>query len=349
MSLYRSNLGIKYQLRLDPRLWLWSLKILTQCTAAAARRNTEVKFRLLRYALDQLNQVVAETGIAYEELSHGILYYFRSASGLAAAADHAAILRDLGLPLELLDRDAVMALEPVLARAPEIAGALYSPTCQSGNCNLFATSLADWAMAHLGITIELSATIRRIVAERGKVVRVETDKGEITADAYVLAAGAESVLLGESAGLRLPIYPVKGFSATLPILDPARIPGRSVVDEDKLIAITPMGDRLRVAASAVFGGFDAGHRPSDFASIEALVADLFGDAVDSASARYWSGFRPMTPTSGPILGRSPLANLFLNVGHGHVGWSMCCGAAALVADVIADRRPAISEQGLTLA
>ena len=300
-SLYRSDLGIKYQIRLDPRLWLWSLKFLTQCTSAAARRNTAVKFRLLRYSLDTLNRIVADTGIRYDGLSGGILYYFRTEAGIREGASHAALLREMGLPIEVLDRAGLVKVEPMMARVPNLAGGLYSPTCQTGDSNLFAVNLAAWARDNLGLRIDLGRKLTRIVAEGGRVAKVESDRGDIIADAYVLAAGAESVFLGESAGLKLPIYPVKGYSATLPVRDPARIPGRAIVDEDKLIAITPMGDRLRATASAVFGGFDRSHRPEDFATIRALVGDLFGDAVRLGRGAILDRI----PADDPALGADP--------------------------------------------
>jgi D-amino-acid dehydrogenase len=230
---------------------------------------------------------------------------------------------------------------------PDAVGALYSPTCQTGSSALFATRLAAWAEERLGLKVDLGRTVTRIVTDRRRVRHLDTNRGTVEADAFVLAAGAEAGRLGEAAGLRLPIYPVKGYSVTLPIQDPGRIPRRSIVDEDRLIAITPMGERLRASASAVFGGFDRSHRPEDFAGIRALLGELFGDAVDWGGAVYWAGFRPMTPPSVPILGASPLANLFLNVGHGHVGWSMAAGSARVVADIVAGRATEIGLDGLT--
>jgi D-amino-acid dehydrogenase len=348
-SLYRSDLGIKYRLRLDPRLWVWSLQFLGQCTRAAAYRNTLVKLRLISYSKECLNELVAGTGIDYDGRSHGILYYFRSREGLAAADQHMSILRDQGLTLERVDRGRMLELEPVMARAPEVAGGIYSPDCQTGDSHKFSNNLAEWCVAHKGATLFYDAPIRRLIVEGDRVVKAQTDRGEVTADAFVLAAGAESVFLAEAIGIRLPIYPIKGFSITAPLAHPEHGPRMGLVDEDRLVAMSPFGGRLRAASSAVFGGFDYAHRPEDFRTILELTRALCGDALDHGRAVYWTGLRPMTPSSVPILGPSRYRNLLLNVGHGHVGWSMACGSGRFVSDLLAGRSPEIDTGGLLAA
>jgi D-amino-acid dehydrogenase len=345
-SLYRSDLGIKYKLRLDPRLWVWSLRFLTQCTHAAAHRNTLVKLRLIVHSKDCLNELVAATGIDYDGRRHGILYYFRSREGLAAADRHMQILRDQGLTLERVERDRMLELEPVMARAPEVSGGIYSPDCQTGNSHKFSNNLADWCAANKGTTLYYDAPIRRLVVEGDRVVKAQTDRGDVVADAFVLAAGAESVFLAQDIGIRLPIYPVKGFSITAPLSRPEDGPSMGLVDADRLVAMSSFGDQLRAASSAVFGGFDYGHRPEDFRTILELTRALYGDAVDYDRAVFWTGLRPMTPRSVPILGPTRYRNLHLNVGHGHVGWSMACGSGELVADLIAGRPSSIETTGL---
>jgi D-amino-acid dehydrogenase len=259
------------------------------------------------------------------------------------------ILRDQGLTLERVERDRMLELEPVMARAPEVAGGIYSPDCQTGNSHKFANNLADWCAANRGTTPYYDAPIRRLVVEGDRVVTAQTDRGEVAADAFVLAAGAESVLLAQEVGIRLPIYPVKGFSITAPLLRPQDGPRMGLVDEDRLVAMSSFGDQLRAASSAVFGGFDYGHRPEDFRTILELTRSLYGDAVDHDRAVFWTGLRPMTPSSVPILGPTRYRNLHLNVGHGHVGWSMACGSGELVADLIAGRAPRIETRGLLAA
>lgn len=348
-SLYKPDLGIEYQLRLDPRLWLWSLRFLAQCTSAAARRNTLVKLRLLSYSLDRLNEVVADTGIDYDGVSRGILYYFRTRDGLAATDHHMNILRDAGIALETVGRERMVELEPVLARAPEVAGAIYSPNCQTGDSHKFANNLAAWCAGNKGATLLYDTPVRALAADGNRITAAQTDGEDIAADAFVLAAGSESVFLADPIGIRLPIYPVKGFSITAPLDPPDAGPRMGLVDEDKLVAMSPFGGRLRATSSAIFGGFDYGHRPRDFRTILETTRTLFGDAVDHANAIHWTGLRPMTPSSVPILGPTRFRNLFLNVGHGHVGWSMCCGSGRFVADTLAGRRPEIEPTGLVAA
>ncbi len=340
-SLYRSDLGIRYKLRLDPALWLWSLRFLTQCTHAAAHRNTLKKLALLRYSKERVNAIAEETGIAYDGRKAGILYYFRSAEGLAAAGRHMSILSDHGLRLEVVDRDRLAEIEPALAGRTEVAGGIWSPDCQTGDSHLFCNRLAAWNAEHRGVELRYGTRIERLTVEGGRVARALTDRGEIAADAFVLATGAESVFLARMIGIRLPIYPVKGFSITAPIRDPKRGLRMGLVDEDRLVAMSRFGDRLRAASSAVFDGYGTTHRKEDFRTILETVRALFGDAVDYDAAICWAGLRPMTPTSVPIIGESAFPNLYLNVGHGHVGWSMCAGSAQLLADLVAGRAPDI--------
>jgi len=348
-SLFNKDLGIQYKLRLDPRLWLWSLSFLTQCTSAAAHRNTLKKLALLNYSKDCLNAITAETGIAYDGRSHGILYYFRSAEGLAAAGRHMSILSDNGIRLEVLDRDRMIEVEPVMARQTDVAGAIYSPDCQTGDSHLFCNRLVEWNVANRGLETRFDTKIERLLADGGRIVGVWTDRGRIDADAFVLAMGAEAVFAGQGVGGRLPIYRVKGFPITAPFLDPSAGLSMGLVDEDRLVAMSRFGDRLRAASSAVFTGFDYSHRPQDFRTILATVRALYGDAVDYDKAVYWAGHRPMTPSSVPILGPSEYPNLWLNVGHGHVGWSMCAGSARVVADMVAGRVPEIPVEPYRLA
>jgi D-amino-acid dehydrogenase len=243
----------------------------------------------------------------------------------------------------------MLELEPVMANAPDVAGALYSPNCQTGDSHKFANGLADWCVANKGATLRYGTTIRRLIVSDGRITKAQTDKGDIAADAFVLAAGAESVFLADAIGINLPIYPVKGFSITAPLNDPARGPHMGLVDEDKLVAMSPFGNRLRAASSAVFDGYGTTHRPQDIASILETVRHLYCNAGDTENAIYWAGLRPMTPTSVPIMGPSRYPNLFLNVGHGHVGWSMSCGSGRFVADWVGGRPTAIDGDGYLAA
>ena len=345
-SLYKPDLGIKYNIRLDPRLWLWSLKFLAQCTHAAAYRNTLRKLRLTIYSRQCLNRVVGETGIDYDGRSHGIVFYFRSREGLKATEQHMSILRDHGLELETVDVDRIRELEPATVNLPDIAGGIYSPSCQTGDSHKFSNRLVEWSVKHKRLNWMCSTKILSLQSDHDRIGKAVIDKGDIDADLFVLAAGSESVYLAESVGLRLPIYPVKGFSITAPLLEPETGPNGGLVDEDRLIGMSTLGNRIRAASSAIFNGFDYSHKPEDFRSIIETTRKLFPDAIDYDAAIHWTGLRPMTPSSFPIIGRSSYKNLYLNVGHGHVGWSMSCGSAAILRDLIAGRTPEIDVNGL---
>ena len=346
-SLWRPDMGIQYKLRLDPRLWRWSLRFLFQCTPAAAHRNTLLKLRISSYSQEMLNRLLAATGIKHHGRRAGVLYFFRSAESLAAGARHMQILRDQGVELETLDREQIFALDPGLKATGEIiAGGLYSPRCQTGDCHKFSIELARWCAENRSVELRWNTTIQRIEAEGDRVTGVITDKGPVTADAYVLAAGSESALLGEQIGLRLPIYPVKGYSITAPIRDPEAAPRIGLVDEDRLVAMSRLGDRLRVASSAIFTGYDTSLPPRDFDIIFRTARELFPAGADYEKAERWAGLRSMTPSSVPIFGRARYRNFFLNVGHGHVGWTMSCGSAKFVADCLAGRSPEIDGEGL---
>lgn len=346
-SLYRRDLGIRFRLRLDPALWDWSWRFLLQCTRRRARANTGLKLRLALYSRACLQRVVDDTGIDFDGRSRGVVYAFRDERSLAQGWRHMELLRDQGLPLELVDRAGLRSLDPGLDAACEVlVGAVYSPLDQTGDSCKFARRLATWCADRYGIRLAWGTTVTGLRVDGDRVAGVDTDRGPVDADACVLAAGTESPRLAATAGLRLPIYPVKGYSVTVPVADPQVVPGVGLVDEDRLVAISRLGERLRVAAIAEFAGHDRSHRPRDFDTIFATARELFPGGGDWERAEFWAGLRPMTPSSVPILGRARYRNLFLNVGHGHVGWTMSCGSGRFVADILAGRDPEIDPRGL---
>jgi D-amino-acid dehydrogenase len=259
-----------------------------------------------------------------------------------------AILTELGEPLAALTPAEAARLEPALQGARErIAGAIHAKRDESGDCSKFSKGLAKLC-AERGARLEFGTEIRAIVGAGDRVEKVVTDKGERTADAYVLALGCASARFARTLGFRLPIYPIKGYSATLPVDGRNAAPQMGGVDEERLCAFTRMGDRLRITATAEFAGWSAAHRPEDFRAMLAAARDLFPEAADWSRPTYWAGLRPMTPDNAPFLGRAPQRNLWLNTGHGHIGWTMANGSARVTADLIAGRAPAIDLAGLTL-
>jgi len=345
-SLWRGDQAIRFRPRLSVRQWAWVARFLGQCNAASARVNTGHKSRLCVYSQAMLDQVVAETGVRFDEGRGGLVYFYRSPAAFAAAALKCRILADAGIEIEVLDRDATVAREPGLAAARgQIAGSLFATTDASGDANLFTIELAA-RCAEAGAVFRYGEEVLDLRARGREITAVVTDKGDVAADAYVLSLGVMSPHLVERLGIRLPIYPVKGYSATLAITEPELAPRLGGVDEENLLAYCPMGNRLRLTATAEIAGYSTGFRRRDFRVMLERAQALFGGAANFAEPTLWAGLRPMTPTGMPVIDRSPYANLWLNTGHGHMGWTMSNGAARILADLVAGRRPAIGTEGM---
>lgn len=345
-SLWRKDSAIRFTPKLSLSQWRWIGKFLGQCNVNSATVNTANKSRLCVYSQTMLNEVVAETGVKYDGLEGGLIYFYRTSSAFEAAVTRAQILRDNGLPIEALDRDQTITKDPGLApAADQIAGSLFVQSDASGDSNLFAIALAQ-KCAEAGCSFRYGEEIRDVRIGGSQVTAIATDKGEITADAYVLCLGVYSPHLAAKLKLDLPIYPVKGYSATLEITNPDRAPKIGGVDEENLLAYCPMGDRLRLTATAEIAGYSTAHKPSDFRAMLSKAKALFGDAANFDEPEYWAGLRPMTPTGLPIIDRSPYENFWINTGHGHMGWTMSNGSARILADLVAQTRPAISREGM---
>jgi D-amino-acid dehydrogenase len=327
----------------------WMARMLMNCTSEAYAVNKSRMVRLAEYSRDCLMELRAETGITYDERTQGTLQLFRSEKQVAAAEKDIAVLKADGVAFEVLDADACVAAEPGLAAAKhKIAGGLRLPGDETGDCFKFTQSLADMARAQ-GVTFRHGVSIDRLVADAGRITAVHTSEGRITADAFVVALGSYSPMLVKEFGIKLPVYPVKGYSITVPIVDEARAPVSTVMDETHKIAITRLGDRIRVGGMAEIAGFDPSLSPKRQATLTHSVEDLFGGAGDQSKAKFWSGFRPMTPDGTPIVGRSPIANLFLNTGHGTLGWTMAAGSGRVLADIVSGRRTEIGATDLGYA
>jgi D-amino-acid dehydrogenase len=349
-SLWRGDQAIRFRPRLSVRQWAWVARFLGQCNAASAKVNTARKSRLCIYSQAMLDQVVAETGVTFDERRGGLVFFYRNPEAFEAAALKCRILHDAGIEIEVLDRDATVAKDPGLAAArDQIAGSLYAATDASGDANLFTIGLAD-RCAEGGAVFRYGEEVLGLRTTKGKgrgeVTAVVTDRGDLQADEIVLCLGVMSPHLVERLGMRLPIYPVKGYSATLRITDRSLAPRLGGVDEENLLAYCPMGERLRLTATAEIAGYSTGFRPADFRVMFEKARALFGGAADFGDPSLWAGLRPMTPTGMPVIDRSPYANLWLNTGHGHMGWTMANGAARILADLVARRQPAIDTEGM---
>jgi D-amino-acid dehydrogenase len=345
-SLFKGDQALRLKLVPDPRMWRWGLRFLAECTSERTRINTERKARLCLYAQRKLREVAEETGIDYHATRRGALFLYREAAAFERGVQRMRILQDLGVALETLDPAGVVAKEPALADARDkLAGAIFAPNDESGDSCVFIRKLAE-RLAGQGHRFRYGTTITRLRAEAGRIVGVETSAGTLTADAYVLSLASESPKLVGRMGIDLPVYPVKGYSLTLPIGPEHRPPTIAGVDEGYLVAFCRMGDRLRLTATAEFSGFDTGHEPRDFDGMIRLARDLFPAGADFDRPSYWACLRPMTPEGTPIVGRSRYDNLWINTGHGHMGWTMSCGTAQALADLVAGRRPELDLAGM---
>ncbi len=346
-SLWRNDQAFRLRMTPDPRMWAWFLRFLRECTAARARTNTLRKHALCRYAQRLFRELVADTGIEYDGRTGGLLYLYRTRASLARGIANMRILAEHGQDQEIVDPDRIAEIDPALAAARDrIAGGIFCPTDESGDARLFTAGLARLCAVR-GAHFHYRCTVAGLVVEGDRIAGIRTDRGDMTADVYVLALGCYSPHQVRPLGVALPVYPVKGYSVTVP-LGPARAaPAIGGVDEDNLVAYCPMGDRLRVTATAEFAGYSTGHRPSDFHKMLQAIRDLFPEGGDFDRPEFWAGLRPMTPEGTPILGFGRHRNLCYNTGHGHMGWTMACGTAAIVADLIAGRPPELSLDGMT--
>ena len=346
-SLFRDDQPLRLRPSADPRLWAWCLEFLGNCSTARSTLNTARKLKLCVYSQAALQALTAETGIAYDGIRKGLLYVYRDPAALERGIANTKVLRDGGQKMEVLGPADIVRIEPALAGgAAKLAGGLYCPDDESGDAHLFTVALAEKCMAE-GVAFRFGTTIQGFEATNDRVERVLTDQGAEAGDLFVLALGSYSPLLGRKLGLRLPVYPVKGYSLTVPARG-AATPEVGGVDETNLVAWCRMGEQLRLTATAEFSGYSTAHRPADFRGMLAAARGLFPDGGDWERPSYWACLRPMTPSGLPIFGRGRHRNLWLNTGQGHMGWTMACGSAQITADLIARRRPAIDLAGMTL-
>jgi len=333
--------------RLDPAMWAWMFRMLRNCTSARYAVNKARMVPIAEYSRDCLRELRAETGIAYDERSLGTLQLFRTQKQLDHTGDDIAVLKRFGVPFEVLDRQGCIAAEPALGRvADKFVGGLRLPADETGDCQMFTTGLA--ALVSAAVDFRYGVTVREILHDGRKATGVRTDGGTVEADAVVVALGSYSPRLLRPLGIRIPVYPVKGYSLTLPIVDEAAAPVSTVMDETYKIAITRLGGRIRVGGTAEIAGYDLSLRPSRRAALEHSVTDLFGGGGKLEDATFWCGLRPMTPDGPPVVGRTRIEGLYLNTGHGTLGWTMACGSGRVLADVLSGKAPAVDMADLSI-
>jgi D-amino-acid dehydrogenase len=347
-ALVRNDQAVRvYPLRWDPEFWAWGLRFIACCSAARYAQLLERKVRYVRYSQEQLGRIAAESGVQFHRKQGGVMYLYRTEAALAAGIRKVAPMQALGFAFRVLDPREAARIDPGLANAP-IAGAVFSESDESGDSGLFCRELAK-ACEGLGAKVSLGCEVKGISTEGDRVTGIETSAGRVAVDGAVVALGVIDPQVKRQLGADLPIYPVKGCSVTIPIARAERAPRHAGMDESKLVAYCPMGDRLRLTGGAEFSGYGQELRPGDSARLVDLAEDLFPGATDPASAQARACLRPMTPQSTPLFGTARYRNLWFNVGLGHMGWTMASGGARITADLVAGRPPAIALDGLLVA
>jgi len=333
---------------LDPAFLRFAFAMLRNCTASAYEVNKSRMVPIAEYSRDMLKALRAETGIAYDERTQGTLQLFRTDKLLAGSAKDVHVLADLGVPHEILDVEGCIRAEPALARVREkFVGGLRLPGDETGDCFKFTEALRELAAAR-GVDFRYGVNITGLLTDGDRVTGVATDDGVVAGDACVLALGSYSPLMLKPHGIDLPVYPVKGYSLSVPITDPAGAPESTVMDEYHKVAITRLGDRIRVGGMAELDGYSTALHARRRATLEHVVTDFYAGGGDAKAGTFWAGHRPMTPDGPPVIGRAKYANLWLNTGHGTLGWTMACGSGAVLADLVSGRAPAIDARPLGL-
>jgi D-amino-acid dehydrogenase len=334
---------------LDWHLISWGLAMLRNCTAARYEVNKGRMVRLAEYSRDCLKALRADTGIGYDERMQGTLQLFRTQKQLDGTGADVEVLQRSGVPYELLDPAGCERVEPALARVRgKFVGGLRLPGDETGDCFKFTQNLAKLA-AQRGVAFRQDTTISRIEQSGGRITGVVTSAGTLKADAYLLALGSHSPTLLAPLGIHIPVYPVKGYSITVPITDASGAPESTVMDETHKVAVTRLGDRIRVGGTAELAGYTLKLHEARRRTLEHVVTDLFPAGGDVSRAEFWCGLRPMTPDGTPVVGATKLPNLWLATGHGTLGWTMAAGTGQLMADLISGRAPGIDLDGLTIA
>ncbi len=332
----------------DPRQYQWMLQMLRNCSAARYAVNKERMVRMAEYSRDCFDALRFETGIEYEGRQKGTTQLFRTQQQFDAAAQDIAVLERSGVPYALLESAAIASVEPALAAVSDtLVGALHLPNDQTGDCNMFTRNLARMAQ-ELGVEFRFGCTVHHLQSSADQITGVQIDNQLETADYYVMAMGSYSTDMLVPLGIKIPVYPLKGYSLTVPIIEPAMAPQSTILDETYKVAITRFDQRIRVGGMAEVGGFNLELNPRRRETLEYVTNLLYPKGGDLTQAQFWTGLRPATPDGTPIVGQTAYRNLFLNTGHGTLGWTMSCGSASYLADIISQKTPQISTEGLNL-
>jgi len=344
----RSDAPLKLKLTTDPRQYDWCLRFLANCTSARARINTERMLRVALYSREKLRETVLATKFDYDRRDNGMLHIFRNEQAYARALTQAAYVRSLGCEREAVSPERCVEIEPALTAVKgDLIGGFFCPQDESGDAYRFTVKLADVCKA-MGVSFDFDVSVAALKAANGCVAAVETTSGTYRAEACVLASGCYSAAIVETLGLTLPVYPAKGYSATLPLANPETGPSVSLIDDEKKLVYSRLGDNLRIAGMADIGGYDLRIDDARARQVLSGAIGLLPGCGDPLGVEYWTGLRPQTSDSVPVIGRTPFRNLYLNTGHGTLGWTMASGSAAIIADLVSGKTPDIDLAGLEM-
>jgi D-amino-acid dehydrogenase len=341
---FKPDSPLLFRLRMDPHQWSWGLRFFYECAPWRTRENSRLMVTLSAYSREALAELRATTGIEYDALERGILHYFTDKASFEEAARAAPQLRRYGLEMEVKTADQCVQIEPALAHFRDhIAGATYTQTDESGDAHKFTVNLARLAEGK-GVKFLYNRSIRKLDRDAngitGAIVSHADGRNEVlAADAYVVALGSYSPLLTRPIGLDLPIYPAKGYSATIPIVDPAKAPTVSITDDAFKIVFSRLGDRMRIAGTAELSGYSTELNMVRCEALTRRARVVFPGAADYDHAEFWTGLRPSTPSNVPLIGKTKFPNLYLNTGHGTLGWTMAAGSGKALADLISGKKP----------
>jgi D-amino-acid dehydrogenase len=339
--LWRDDAPLLFRLRMDPAQWTWGLRFLLECSPANTRGNIGEIVKLALYSRDALQELRAQTDIHYDELELGILHYYTQQDEFDRAVAASGIMREYGLDREVKTVDEAVKIEPALQSArAKIVGATYTSSDESGDAHLFTQRLAKLA-EEKGAKFLYGRTVEELVTEGNRIHHVKTNGEPLKAHAYVVALGSYSPLLTRRIGLALPVYPAKGYSASVPIADESRAPRVSLTDDEAKIVITRLGNRMRIAGTAELSGYSTELNMVRCEALTKRVSELFPGAGEYDRATFWTGLRPSTPSNVPLIGRTGFENLFLNTGHGTLGWTMGAGSGKALADIMSGREPEV--------
>jgi len=330
----------------SPELYIWAMKMLKNCTDKNYQINKSRMLRIANYSRQCLIDLRKSQSILYDGRQKGTLQVLRNHAQVDTIQKDMKLLRDSNIRFELLNLERCIEVEPGLALVKDkIVAGLHLPDDETGDCYQFCQQLTELAIA-AGVTFKFNVNVKNLLSDCTKITGVNTSIGELKADAYVVALGSYSVELLKPVGINLPVYPVKGYSLTLPMINAEFSPVSTVMDESYKVAITRFNDRIRVAGTAELAGFNLDLSNKRQATIAMVVEDLFPQAGDMNKAKFWTGLRPMTPDGTPIIGKTSMANLYTNTGHGTLGWTMACGSGRLLADILSGNKPDIDTTGL---